>query len=48
MSYTGEDVRRLAEAYLQETRRCDEARHVMVKEFIERVREIKAKKGKEA
>ena len=38
MSYTGDNVRRVAEAYRAEMRRCDEARHEMVKEFLARIR----------
>lgn len=38
MSYTGEDVRRLAETYRQEIRKCEEVRRAMWAEFVQRVR----------
>lgn len=45
MSYTGEDVRRLAEQQLIEMRLCDELRWQMTREFLERIREQDKKRA---
>lgn len=45
MSYTGEDVRRLAEQHLLEMRQCDQVRWEMVREFLVRIREQDKKRA---
>lgn len=44
MSYTGEDVRRLAEQHIIEMRLCDQARWQMVQAFLARIREQEEKR----
>lgn len=44
MSYTGEDVRRDAEAYRAEMAQCDKVRKDMMQDFIARIKEQNKKK----
>lgn len=45
MSYTGEDVRKLAEQYRAEMAQCDKVRWEMVQEFLARIREQDKKRA---